>query len=590
MKSVNGRNTKKTDVDLVRVLTKPRLRQLGGSRSFERGEAYFRRGKVGKIAVYKGVATAPVQGAEKYAVKLWTEQEALRYDCTCPMGQGGSFCKHCVAVGLAWLDKPSSAKRKDRPLTMDDVQAYLSEQSNESLVGMLMDLTLNDENLRNRLFTQVATHRARVKGGKANTRPFLDAIDNAVSAYGFVGYHEVPGYARGIDDAVDVIEDLLKDGHAGEAVEVLEHAIRQVHDALGRVDDSDGCVSGVLCRIGALHLSACKKAHPEPMSLAQRLLDFELNLGYSDFLSSVADYATVLGTEGLAAYREQAEALWAQVPQLDPGEDRRSFATRFAITSIMRTLAEMSGDLNEWIAVESRDLSHAYSFLQIAEKCKKLRKHDLALDWAEKGLKAFPDRTDSRLREFLAEEYHRRKRHDEAMALIWKEFSESPRLDTYQNLQKHAVRISDWPAWREQALAYAREHVSKTKQSKQRYSWERNAGHSLLVQIFLFEKDVESAWREAQQGGCTNALWLELAKQRSIDHPEDALPIYQQQIEPTLAAKNNSAYDAAVAYLRIIRDLMNRMGKDNEFVAYLASIRAAHKPKRNFMKLLDAFK
>ena len=68
------------------------------------------------------------------------------------------------------------------------------------------------------------------------------------------------------------------------------------------------------------------------------------------------------------------------------------------------------------------------------------------------------------------------------------------------------------------------------------------------------------------------------------------IPIYQKQIEPTYAAKNNYTYEEAVKYLGIIRDLMNRLGKAGEFAAYLASVRTAHKPKRNFMKLLDRFK
>jgi uncharacterized Zn finger protein len=68
------------------------------------------------------------------------------------------------------------------------------------------------------------------------------------------------------------------------------------------------------------------------------------------------------------------------------------------------------------------------------------------------------------------------------------------------------------------------------------------------------------------------------------------LPIYQRQIEPTVNQKNNAAYEKAVKYLRIVRDLMSRLGRSGEFAAYLASIRAAHKPKRNFMRLLERFK
>jgi hypothetical protein len=125
--------------------------------------------------------------------------------------------------------------------------------------------------------------------------------------------------------------------------------------------------------------------------------------------------------------------------------------------------------------------------------------------------------------------------------------------------------------------------------STRSYSWRPETAHSILVEIFLWEKEIDAAWREAQEGGCSNKLWLQLAKDRATAHPEDALPIYMKQIEPTLAAKNNSAYEEAVKYLAIIRELMKRLGKTDEFAAYLESVRKAHKPKRNFMKLLDKF-
>lgn len=75
-----------------------------------------------------------------------------------------------------------------------------------------------------------------------------------------------------------------------------------------------------------------------------------------------------------------------------------------------------------------RDLSMAYHFLQIATLYQRSGKDDLALAWAEKGILAFPVRADGRLREFFATEYHRRKRHEEAMALAWASFSDQPIL------------------------------------------------------------------------------------------------------------------------------------------------------------------
>ena len=71
----------------------------------------------------------------------------------------------------------------------------------------------------------------------------------------------------------------------------------------------------------------------------------------------------------------------------------------------METLAKQSGNVEELVAVKSRDLSLAWHFLEIAEIYRNAKNRDMALEWAERGLAAFPVRTDSRLRDFLIEEY-----------------------------------------------------------------------------------------------------------------------------------------------------------------------------------------
>lgn len=586
--------------ELAHVLRREVLRELAGARSFGRGEDYFESGCVGRLAEYEGRVTASVQGTEKYVVKLWGENEQLLFDCTCPVGDGGSFCKHCVAVGLVWLAnrahpdhaKASRNRNEKRPLTMDAVRAHLEGLGQEALIEMLMERALADEGFREQLFIRLASWNATNQSGPLDIGPFLDAIDCAVDA-GYVAYREVHSYARGIRAAVDPVENLIEHGYAAEALPVVEHALDAVERALSQVDDSDGYVGGILEHVADLHLAACKEAKPDGEKLAEWLFRREMDDGYGSFRGSVAEYAPILGKRGLARYRALAEEAWSRLPAVNPGQkDPLSWSERYPITAIMESLARASGDVDALIAVLSRDLSNAYSFLKIAELCKQHGKRDLALEWAERGVKAFPEHTDWRLREFLAEEYHRRKRHDEAMALVWKQFTEGPSLGTYQALKKHADRVKDWPAWRGQALGFVREHIARQKKGSQRRSdlWAFRTDHSLLVEMFLWEKDSESAWREAQAGGCDERLWIQLADERAKEHPEDALPIYQRQIEPTVNQKNNAAYEKAVKYLRIVRDLMNRLGRSGEFAAYLTSIRAAHKPKRNFMRLLERFK
>ncbi|MEW6747598.1 MAG: DUF6880 family protein [Planctomycetota bacterium] len=470
-------------------------------------------------------------------------------------------------------------------VSMDDVRAWLDGQEKGALVEMIMERASEDDRLRQQLLMSVAKRRPH----GLDLGPYRGAIANAIDVDGYVEYGEAFDYANRIGEAIDAVEGLLKEGHAAQVVELAEYGLETVEEALGSVDDSAGRVGGTLARLQQLHLAACKKAKPDPEELAKRLYEWELGSDWSVFEDAAATYAGVLGKKGLVVYRKLAEAEWASVPVLEAGQrDPERCHERYRITRIMETLAKRAGDVEALIAIKKRDLSTAYAYLEIAKLYKEARQSDLALEWAEKGAKAFPERTDSRLSEFLAAEYHRRKRHDEAMSLIWVEFVESPDVDSYQKLKSHADRIGAWTSWREKALATLRETIAAAKRdaAKKHWSWASRTDHSELVRIFLWEKDIEAAWREAKEGGCSSDLWLELAAKREEDHPEDALSVYQGEIEPTLAAKNYEAYNAALGLLRKVRMLMVRLGREAEFNRYLESLRAEHRPKRNFMKLL----
>ncbi|HAZ07949.1 MAG TPA: hypothetical protein DCZ01_05360 [Elusimicrobia bacterium] len=569
---------------LAKLLDRHVLRQMAGERSFERGEEYFSDGSVRSLAEHAGTITAKVLGTRPYKVKLWVKDGGLEYACTCPVGAEGGFCKHCVATGLAWLKPPKASNEpRNRSVTMKDVRSTLSSQSKEALVKLVMDRAMDDDRLRQRLLIKAATRGRK----RINVATYRNAIDQAVDNDGFVGYREAYAYAEGISDVIDSIQDLLKQGHAEEVFELTEHGLSAVEEALNSVDDSGGNVGDLLERLQELHLAACRKARPDPDKLAARLFRWEMDTDWDTFHGASETYAKVLGERGLAVYRKLAEEAWSRVPSREPGSEGYSKNSR--ITHIMETLARQTGDVEAVVAVKRRDLSSSYAYLQVAETYKRARKYSLALQWAEKGVKAFHEKADSRLLEFLAEEYHRRRRHGDAMPLIWSNYADEPDLSGYQKLKAHADRGGQWLQWREKALAFLRESVAKEKAAARKsvLGWSTPADHSDLVSIYLWEKDVESAWREAKAGGCSDELWLKLASLREAQHPADAVSVYQTQVESALGQKNDLGYRHAVELLRKIRSLMTRPGREAEFGRYLESVRAAHKPKRNFIKMLD---
>ncbi len=251
----------------------------------------------------------------------------------------------------------------------------------------------------------------------------------------------------------------------------------------------------------------------------------------------------------------------------------------------MESLARLSGDVEAIVAVKSHDLSSAWNYLAIAKLYDEARQRDRAIEWAERGVAAFPTKTDARLREFLAAQYKRARRVPEALELLWANFTDFPSVSGYAALKAMAP-TKEWPVWRERAIGEVRGRIVPRVAGPSRVQPYAHDG-SLLVEILLWEGDAAAAWIEARASDCREQLWLQLAKSRETSHPEDAAAVYQAAVERILSHTNNNAYREAVSLLRVIARVMKNTTIAGGYAAYLATVRTRHKAKRNFIKLLD---
>lgn len=570
------------------------LRGLAWGRSFERGQGCAADGRVKRLQVGDEGLSATVRGDRPYRVRLWLEHGAPRSSCTCPVGADGLFCKHCVAAGLAAFGADAGAGDAGTAPVEDELRRHLEGLEKARLVDLLLERAADDELLRGRLELEAAEAArsagsgggpAGGAGGRADgVAAYRGVIRDVISPRGFVDHQSMYEYGRGIDGLVGSLAGLLADGFAVAVVELSEHALICLEDALGNVDDSSGHMSDTRDRLVALHHQACLTAKPDPVALAERLFDWAMRSDMETFLDAAVTHRDVLGEAGLAAYRSLAEDAWSRTPALAPGEERDHSTERFTITFVMQTLAELEGDVDALIAVKERDLSSPYHFLEIAEICVAAGRHDDALAWAERGLAAFPECADTRLLDLLANEYERRGRGEDAMFVMWGLLDRRPVLDSYQRLKTRAARAGLWGAWRARALDRLRERERSVPVA---FGWGPSADRSEVVGALLWEGDADTAWQEAVAGGCSASLWMTLARAWAVDHPEDAVPIYERQVERSIAEKTAPGYADAVAGLRAVRELLARLGRGDEFPARVAVVRAVHKQKRNLMKLLD---
>jgi uncharacterized Zn finger protein len=586
---------------LASILSKPNLRSLAGERTFERGEEYFEEGQVGPIKEAEASVSAKVHGSRTYDVRLKVvaaDRGKVRLDhgCTCPMGRDGDFCKHCVALGLAWIAKtatisatesaPGADRKSHQSVSSNEMRRWLENQSTSTLLDMLMAQVQSDARLREGLILKISRENAR----GIDLTDWKRDVRGAFHTGGHVDYYDVGEFAESVEAVLDSLERLLEEGFAAEAMLLAEYAADQAGRAVLDVDDSDGYFTGIGERIAALHLDACTAFKLDPLALAQRLFELEMIESELDlFDQSAQRYKALLGEDGLAEFRRLANAEWDKIKELKPGEKAGRSERERKITAIMVSLAKACGDVDALITIKKKSLSSSWNYLDLAEICKEAKRHDEALAWGEKGLAAFKGNPDNRLRDFVAEEYHRCKRYDDANRLYWMQFVEQPEPGYYKKLLGYAKKIKRSEAVRLEALQLLRKNITQEKNNPKTRYWHNKPDHSRLVEVFLWEKDGEQAWQEAQAGGCRNDLWRELADLRGETHPGDAATVYRRLIEPVIDVKKNDAYADAVKMLKTIRGWMKRAGQEREFATYYAGLKLRHKPKRNLMKLLEGF-
>ena len=492
-----------------------------------------------------------------------------------------------MAVGLTWLSgqwEPGGAVsgKNQRRDPWRDIRDYLDTQAPEVLVKLLLDTAERDE----RLYQSLLLKAERAAGGADVVKVFRKAIDNATRIHGFVDWREAGGLASDLDQIVESLAELLTPDGAAMLIELTEYAIERVEKSLEQIDDSNGEVGGIVATLGDLHLRACELARPEPHALAERLFRLETTSPFGICSFDASTYRDALGVEGLRRYRELAEAEWAKIK---PRHNNDAYdAHRSCITRIMESLAEASGDVEELVAIKSHDLSLPYHYLVIAEIWAKAGQDDKALDWAERGLHAFPKATDNRLRDFLVAAYLQRKRNDEALQLTWVQFEERVSLEQYKKLHAVAGQLGVWPEQRERALARVAEIIAN--EAAATTPWKRQPSipnYSLRVAIALWEDDLDAAWTTVHAGICNQDLLIALAGKLEPVRAEDALALYMRVIPPIVEQTNNTAYADAVKLIRKVQEIMNAQKRNREFGDYLAELRVRFKPKRNFIKLLD---
>jgi SWIM zinc finger len=552
------------------------VRLLADDRSFERGRAYFQDGRVRRFTVDGTSVTAAVDGTSLYRVQLVITAVGLGGRCNCPYGQEGVFCKHCVAVALAWLEEGGEVGEPRRqPVTDERLREFLRGQDPAWLADELLAAAQADPLLRAKLDVAAGadTHDAY------DDRELRERLERTIEIGDFVEYAGAYSYFQGVGGALDAVADLVDAGFPDVAANLAEYALALLEGAAEQVDDSDGGLREAIDRAEEIHLDACTAGDPDPVALAELLFDRALASDYEVFLTVLPDYEPALGPAGMARYRELVERAWHDLPPKKPDDYG---GRRFVVSHLMEQMAECVGGADALIEVLARDVTSGYDVLRIAQRLCADGRDDETLDWLDRGMAHFPP--DSRLRSLAADCHVRAGRRAEAGELLWANFTDRPSLESYVAL--HDATAEQFPAWRDRAIAVLRAQPATSARFTP-MPFARPAGHSVLVEVLLWEGDVEAAWQVAVDGGCRDESWLRLARERAATHPADAIPVLLAAADQAIGHKNRNSYRVAAGLLTEAGTMFTRCDREEDFKSHLAALRTTHRPKRALQEELD---
>jgi uncharacterized Zn finger protein len=187
--------------------------------------------EVDDLEISSAQVTATVYGTHEYRVTLTIGSGQLSGTCTCPQGQEGAFCKHCVATGLTVLEDPASTLNAGGT----SARSWLESLSRDELLAELLDLMADEPEVGRRFELRAAAEHADAAVIRRAVRELIEVSD-------YIEFDRAWSYARDVSKAADAIASLIDTGAAEQAVGIAREAIALLTGAMESVDDSSGMI------------------------------------------------------------------------------------------------------------------------------------------------------------------------------------------------------------------------------------------------------------------------------------------------------------------------------------------------------------
>jgi uncharacterized Zn finger protein len=546
---------------------------------FERGEDLYKRDALSNLAIQENVLFGDCEGTEKpfYQIKVELDKYGIKgVNCTCA-SVGNGYCKHTVAVLLAYVYEPESFTVRQTP------QELLASQSKEQLLDLIAKLLKEKPELYKWFEANLNLSPEIIKKARkteVNIDSYRRRIRTAVLRINTGKYGQ---YDDELDEELDNTENsaikFLESGDAESACQIMLTLFEENVNSFDYIDDSDGDHGDYLDRAAVL--------------FAEMLLSLksdEEREEYIDDIDRLYDHFSDYGVEGLQIALAAAENGWAENADF-PADDFEQFQ------AIKLNILDRQGKDEEFLKlalatdahlryaiklVELQRVDEAFEYamkhfyktddaLKMAKLLREFNFLDYSLQIAEKGV--LFEGSKQFLAEWLAPIQETLGKNDDALQSWILVFNEKPSLTLYQKLQN--MSGANWGNLQPGLM-----------QSLKSGYWDKRA----LAEILLYEKNWDEALKLGNEknnpyyGDVTNIVADGLIKHR----PEWVVEISQKNFDELVRETKSKYYPKAVKWLQKAKLAYQELDKTNEWKTYLADTREIYKRRPSLISELKS--
>lgn len=554
-----------------------------GERSFRLGQQYFASEAIYRCQRLGEVIKANCYGksADHYSLSARVEQGQIAdAHCSCPVGAGGR-CKHVAALLLAALHSPEGF------LETCPLEQRLAECDKPKLIRLITQLVEREPDLESWLELMLPT-------GKQTTQ---SAVKPELYREQVIAAFSRAGYGWGADRQLSAdLDSIRKIGDEFQAAEQFDSAVAVYSEILAGfiqgyetfqdetgniIYEAQKCVESLSNCLP--HLPDGSKDRTLAIKALFGVLRYDVNYGgicLSDEIPEImvkhltpSEQARVADwIRGESAANKKPDDAWARQAwgsvliklEGEPDDEAyldhcREFGLKTELVERLLKLGRLDDGLREIRAASDFDLMQ-YADLLVAHQ-----HHEVAHTLICQRLKkAKPGNSDQRMRDWLKRYYDVQSDWSALLKVNLEQFRERPNLTDYQEIRRIAKLLDTWEILKEEVVGGA------------------SRDSSLLIRIQLDEGNVDEAIRlfeaclKAKKSETYGFDWdwitLEVAKAAENSHPEKAIGIYSTLAGALIAKRGREHYQTACSHLKIVKQLYQRIGREDDWSIYLIEL------------------